>query len=185
MRFVVRISLFLCFVVPAVAQELPEGPGKQEVQRVCSVCHRAEAVIGLAHTRAEWEQLLDEMGRMGADATEEQWKAILDYLAKNFPKVSPAATVTVNKATAKDLETALELTAKDAQAIVDYREKNGIFKTFEDLQKVPGIDIKTLEARKDRLDFHDGHSNVSGMESARHAAAKYCAVMLLLAGNHR
>jgi len=74
---------------------------------------------------------------------------IVAYLAKNFPAVK----INVNKARALDLETGLELTAKESEAIVQYRETKGSFKTLEDLKKVPGLDAVKIESKKDRLEF--------------------------------
>ena len=34
-----------------------------------------------------------------------------------------------------------------------YREKHGKFKTLDDLKKVPGVDAKKLDAKKDRIAF--------------------------------
>jgi len=45
----------------------------------------------------------------------------------------------VNLASAKQLATAPGITDELAQAIVDFREKSGFFKSPEDLLKVPGI----------------------------------------------
>jgi competence protein ComEA len=59
----------------------------------------------------------------------------------------------VNKATAKDLEGALRLPAKQAAAIVHQREEKGDFKSIEDLKKVPGIDAAKIEANKNRLAY--------------------------------
>ena len=49
------------------------------------------------------------------------------------------------------LEFELKLTAEEADAVVRYREENGYFNKFQDLQKVTGLDIKKLESAKDRL----------------------------------
>ena len=59
----------------------------------------------------------------------------------------------MNKATAKDIESGLELSAKEAEAIVHYREDKGSFKSVEEVEKVPGVDAKKIEAKKDRLAF--------------------------------
>ena len=84
-------------------------------------------------------------------ATDPEIEKIVDYLAKNFgPKVN------VNKATADQLAGTLEVPKAAASAIVEYREKNGSFKSFEDLRKVPAIDWSALESKKDRLDFSEG-----------------------------
>ncbi|MBW8746446.1 MAG: helix-hairpin-helix domain-containing protein, partial [Acidobacteria bacterium] len=51
------------------------------------------------------------------------------------------------------LAKALSLTDKEAGAIVDYRTKNGDFKTIDDLKKVPDVDGKKIDDKKDIIDF--------------------------------
>jgi competence protein ComEA len=68
-------------------------------------------------------------------------------------KHKPGGKIYVNKAKAKDLETALEISTKEAEAIIRYREQNGDFKTPDDLMKVSGLDPAKIQARKDRLEF--------------------------------
>ena len=94
--------------------------------------------------------MVGEMAAAGAQATEDEFNEIVDYLAAAFPK---APKINVNKAAAQDLESGLELSAKEAQAIVRYREEKGSFKSIEDVEKVPGLDAKKIEAKKDRLTF--------------------------------
>jgi competence protein ComEA len=77
---------------------------------------------------------------------------VVQYLSSNLGKQA-AATVNVNKASAKELETSLKLTAEEAREVIGYRSQNGNFTKLEDFQKVPGLDIKKLEAAKDRLEF--------------------------------
>jgi competence protein ComEA len=85
----------------------------------------------------------------GADASDDDFKTIVDYLAKyQGPEVN------MNKATAQDLQSNLDLTAAEAAAIVKYRTDNGTFKTFADVQKVSGVDAKKLEPLKGRLTFN-------------------------------
>ncbi len=139
------------FLTVAKAQDkLPNRPGRETMKRVCGPCHSAENVFGLAKTREEWGALVGEMAADGAQATEDEFNEIVDYLAAAFPKTPK---VNVNKAAAKDLETGLEISAKEAEAIVRYREQKGNFKSMEDLAKVPGLDAKKIEAKKDRLTF--------------------------------
>jgi len=59
----------------------------------------------------------------------------------------------VNKSSSADLQTSLELSPKDADAVVAYRTKNGDFKTLDDLKKVPDVDLKKIDDKKDRLIF--------------------------------
>ena len=133
----------------ACAQTLPDGPGKETFQMVCSMCHAPEAVIGQQGTRQWWQSKVTEMLQEVTDVPEADVESIVTYLAKNFPLVK----INVNKATAKDLETGLELTSKESEAIVLYRAAKGNFKTLDDLKKVPGLDAVKMESKKDRLEF--------------------------------
>ena len=63
-----------------------------------------------------------------------------------------AAPVNINTADAKSLDTALVgVGPKAAKAIVDYRTKNGAFKSVEDLEKVKGIGPKLVEKNRGNL----------------------------------
>lgn len=62
------------------------------------------------------------------------------------------AKVDINNASAKDLQTLKGVGDKKAQMIVDYRVKNGEFKSVEDLMKVDGIGKKIIEDNKKELE---------------------------------
>lgn len=62
-----------------------------------------------------------------------------------------AGKMNLNKATASELSQLKGIGMKYAERIVEYREKNGPFKQVEDLLKVQGIGLKTLEKNKDRI----------------------------------
>ncbi|WP_199905529.1 ComEA family DNA-binding protein [Microvirgula aerodenitrificans] len=60
------------------------------------------------------------------------------------------AAVNVNTASQAELEALNGIGPAKARAILDYRQKNGPFKSVDDLKKVNGIGDKTLESiRKD------------------------------------
>ena len=130
--------------------ELPAGPGKSTLIRVCSKCHSPDNVIANGQDRAGWEDTITKMAGYGAVATDDEFTQILDYLEKNFPA---ATTIHVNQATAPQLESGLGLSTAEAEAIIDYRKKNGDFKSLDDLKKVPNVDAKKLDAKKDSLAF--------------------------------
>ena len=133
--------------------KLPDGPGKATTQRVCGSCHGAELVLGRQDDREGWGTLVNDMIERGAKGTDDEFYEVVDYLATNFSKTSPVIKINVNKATAKDLEGALRLPAKQAAAIVHQREEKGDFKSIDDLKKVPGIDTGKMEANKNRLEY--------------------------------
>jgi competence protein ComEA len=144
-----------CLLVarPASAQaSLPDGPGKEQLIRVCGVCHEPQRAASIRLTRDGWESTISDMIARGAKGSDEDFEAILDYLSKNF-EGSAARPLNVNTATSVELESVLLLLRKQAAAVIEYREKNGPFKSIEDLKKVPGIDPKKIDAEKDRLYF--------------------------------
>ena len=78
--------------------------------------------------------------------------------------------VNINTADAKTLARELDgIGPAKAQAIVDYRQKNGTFKTANDLLKVEGIGAKVLEQNRDNIRVEKGGGESS---SGKKAAAK-------------
>lgn len=70
------------------------------------------------------------------------------------PLLANANPVNINTADAPSIAGALKnIGLKKAQAIVDYRNKNGAFKSLDDVDNVPGIGAKTLEKIKADLLF--------------------------------
>ncbi|NJO17658.1 MAG: ComEA family DNA-binding protein [Thioploca sp.] len=60
--------------------------------------------------------------------------------------------VDINTADAKTLEQQLEgIGPKKATAIIEYREKHGLFKSLSDLEQVYGIGEKTLARNRDKI----------------------------------
>lgn len=76
-------------------------------------------------------------------------RSVQILLATLLPALAWAGPVDINKADAATLAKELQgIGLSRAQAIVAYREKNGAFKTAEDLRKVKGIGAKTLELNR-------------------------------------
>jgi competence protein ComEA len=63
----------------------------------------------------------------------------------------PAGPVNINTASAEELQTLPNIGPKKAQAIIDYRKKNGEFKSIDDLKNVSGIGDKTFDGLKQFL----------------------------------
>lgn len=145
------ILLAAATAVPAIAQ-FPDGPGKDETLKLCSQCHEVERVTSQRMDAAGWQESVNKMVSLGMSGKDAEIRAVVDYLAKNFP-ADVVPKLNVNKAMAIELESALSLKRSQAAAIVEYRTKNGDFKSIEDLKKVPGLDAAKLDAKKDRLTF--------------------------------
>jgi competence protein ComEA len=133
------------------AQGLPDGAGKEAVQQACGRCHGLQSVSVARHTRQEWDNVVTDMIGRGASIMESEIPAIVEYLARSFPKGT--VNINVNRATARELVDSLRLTAEEAEALVRYRDENGYFNKFQDLEKVAGLDLKKLDPAKDRLQY--------------------------------
>jgi glucose dehydrogenase len=74
-------------VLPAMTNlqaRLPEGAGKNLVQKVCNSCHSVNLVTAHRQTRDEWTGTVQRMAQRGASATDDQFHSIVDYLTENF-----------------------------------------------------------------------------------------------------
>ena len=73
-------------------------------------------------------------------------------IASLVPVIAWAGPVNVNTADASTLARELDgIGPAKAQAIVDYRQKNGPFKTPDDLLKVQGIGERVLEQNRGNI----------------------------------
>ena len=70
--------------------------------------------------------------------------------------VAALAAVNANTASQQELESLNGIGPVKAKAIIDYRTKNGPFKSYADLENVPGIGAKTLEKLKADLQVGGG-----------------------------
>ena len=146
---------------PAAAQSLPPGKGRQTFRRICGNCHSLTIATDLRLSADQWRAVMDDMVSQGAEGTDEDFRVILGYLTTNFGKTkdggeSKAPTtgkIDINTAGIRALTEVLGLSNRDAAAIVQYRRRHGALKDWPDLRKVPGIDWKKLEERKDRISF--------------------------------
>ena len=150
-RSILPLSMTLVFAAAALA-ELPPGPGREETIRTCSRCHSPEIVATAHQTRDQWQVTISKMANLGAEANDNEFEAILDYLAGHF---GPAAAqpININKATAVEIECLLEITRSESKKIVAYREQHGAFKSIDDLRQVPGLDFQKVSEKKSLLLF--------------------------------
>jgi competence protein ComEA len=141
----------LLFLV-ALMWDIPGGAGKDATVKYCADCHSAEQAVSLRQGKQEWAATIEKMVGMGAKIPEDSYDSILGYLTKHFGEDAPIQ-IKVNKASAVDLESLLLLKRSEAAAVIQYRGEHGDFKSLDDLRKVPGVDFKKIEAKKDLIVF--------------------------------
>jgi len=158
MNAVAKAAACLSLLAALRAQgPLPPGEGREIVERVCAPCHGVERIALRKLDKDGWARLVEGMANLGAKGTADDFKTIVQYLSATFPlpdseKMNPDK-VNVNKASSVRLTNTLKLFPEEADAIVAYREKNGTFKEWQDLTKIPGVDPKKIENRKDHITF--------------------------------
>lgn len=77
-----------------------------------------------------------------------------------FSLTAFATTLDINQADAKTLaSTLVGVGQHKAEAIVAFRESNGPFKRVEDLAKVKGIGMKTVEKNRDKMTVGSGETS--------------------------
>jgi competence protein ComEA len=146
----VLATVLAATALPSSAEGLPDGPGKDLVEAICSECHTTERIATQQLTKPQWEAKVLEMLQEAPDVKQSERDKIVEYLAKYFP-----ARANVNKANAKELQVTLEIPPESATAIVSYRQTNGSFKTLDDLKKVPGVDAAKLDSKREIIDFKE------------------------------
>jgi cytochrome c553 len=77
--------------VSASRQDLPEGKGVEIARDKCLSCHESDLIISQRLSRQGWTREVDKMVRWGANMTEAEKEALIDYLAAKFgPKMAEA-----------------------------------------------------------------------------------------------
>jgi len=133
----------MVFLLLLLSQDLPDGPGKDMVLKLCQDCHDTAVVTADNRTKDGWQKTIDKMIERGADGTDAQFEAVVTYLTKNFGRIN------VNKATAAEIAAGVGFTDAEAAEIVKYREKNGDFKDWREVGKA--VDPAKVEARKNHI----------------------------------
>jgi len=121
--------------------------GEELTERLCNTqCHGMDK-LDMRRTVREWNDVVSQMVNRGVMGTEQQLAIVRQYLKRYY------GIIAINTATAEDLSAVLGFSAKDAQAIVEYRTAHGKFADAAALAEVPGIDKMKLEEQPDAIRF--------------------------------
>jgi cytochrome c5 len=84
-------AVLLAFAAEAAQlTELPEGPNRELVSKVCQGCHDLQMVLDAAGTsRAEWDMSLDEMTANGMNLSADDRAKVLTYLSTYLGPTPP------------------------------------------------------------------------------------------------
>lgn len=69
-----------------MAQQLPDGPGKELAEANCNICHTLLSRVGSGYTASGWNTVLRMMINQGAPLQPDQIEPLKTYLIKNFPE---------------------------------------------------------------------------------------------------
>lgn len=156
---------------------LPDGPGKQIIQKDCVSCHSVANITRQRGSEDDWSNTVSNMIGRGATISDDDADTLIQYLVKHFGPSAPKSdaapppeqgsaaaapgakqaeasdSVNVNKASPTELESKLGLTEAEATALVHYREQKGDFKTIQDLTSVPGLDADKIKSQQSKITF--------------------------------
>ena len=153
-----KASVFTLVLVLACARAgygqdtLPEGPGKEQTLRLCGTCHEAAKATSVKLTREGWMETIDRMKAFGAGGGDDEFAAVLEYLATHF-EGETVRPLDMNTAEAIDLESVLQLLRRESRAVLEHRSKRGPFSSLDDLRGLDPVIFKKIEAKKDRIVF--------------------------------
>jgi competence protein ComEA len=92
------------------------------------------------------------------------------WLASSRPVIAEEKPININTASASELTALKGIGEAKAKAIVEYREKNGPFKSVDDLAEVKGIGPKVLDGIRPQVTV-GGAPAAAGAAPAAAAAA--------------
>jgi competence ComEA-like helix-hairpin-helix protein len=144
------VSLAFAIAADEDGNDLPNGPGKDLVAKVCIDCHTAATFRKMRLNEDEWTDKVGDMVDRGAKADDKQQAEIVSYLVRNFGK---GAKVNMNTAPHTELIVVLGFTVDESKALVAYRTDHGAFQQWSDLTRVPGLDVKKVETQKEKMVF--------------------------------
>lgn len=72
--------------IAPLGQELPDGPGKAELSKLCSGCHDLMFTVSTRETEEGWTRIVNDMRSKGADGSDEDFGKVIAYLTKYMGK---------------------------------------------------------------------------------------------------
>jgi competence ComEA-like helix-hairpin-helix protein len=137
---------------------LPDGEGRTEVTVSCAGCHDLRQVITQKKSKVAWRSSLQKMvSEYKAPVDRQDFPVLVAYLSANFGDKNPITQLpmNINTSPAESLARLPGIGAAAAAAIVESRNSAGAFASVEDLLRVKGIDVTTLNKIKSYVTTKD------------------------------
>lgn len=67
-------------------QQLPDGPGKEVLAKLCAGCHDLMFTVSTRETEEGWTRIVNDMRSKGADGSEEEFAKVIAYLTAHMGK---------------------------------------------------------------------------------------------------
>jgi competence protein ComEA len=151
MKNVVVAGFLFAFAISAA--DLPDGPGKPIIERLCTGCHRADAMPEYHKTPEEWDIVVRRMAGRTSGMQTAEVDTLIAYMTKNFPKVEDATKLNINKASAEEIAKVMGLTDEEAKAVVSYRDRHGNYRAWGEMLVIYNVDGKKIAAAKDKITY--------------------------------
>jgi cytochrome c oxidase cbb3-type subunit 3 len=126
MRFAHACVLLLSGFAPLAAfgqtqaSQLPEGPYRETVQRICSGCHSVQMFSGREMTREQWGGVVSNMIGRGAKLSDQEFDEVVNYLAQTLPPGNHGPTTTgAAKAAPVHKQSLIDQAGADDKQVVD------------------------------------------------------------------
>src|ERR1700749_1314522 len=104
----------------APVSQLPDGPNRDTVQRICSSCHSVQMFLGRGMTREQWSGVVSNMIGRGAKISDEEFDQIVEYLGKTFPPGKQVGAGAANaKAAPARKKSLIDQVGSDDKQVVD------------------------------------------------------------------
>lgn len=141
-------------LIPVYLVGAVQNPGIYQVQIGSYLYELIEAAGGLSDEAAAEEidlaLKIEKNGRIDIP-TRQEYKQDPAGAREVVTENKTDQRVSINQATLEELDTLPGIGPATAKAILDYRTRNGLFKTLNDLLKVPGIKQSRLDAIMDLI----------------------------------
>src|SRR5690348_5728951 len=127
----VLAAVVACSIAAAADKKDADEENRKLLVKVCGGCHNLDIVANQRGSRDQWRATIEAMVAKGADASDDDFNAIIDYLAAHYGPDVPVDKLNVNTATSAQIAVFFGIADTQAAAIVKRRKSAGKFKSIE------------------------------------------------------